>query len=531
MNNLVFRRWLSGVLLLLPLGGLVAETGDIGTILFSVQEEATGRILPARVYLKNEVAVSKGGRWVFPDEDKVVRVDKYPFHIDHFNCPGTVELELPPGNYTYEVFHGQQYSKASGCFSVEKDQEIKRTIPLRRLADITQEGWWSGDIHIHRDPRPQTMELLMQSEDIHVAPVITWWSSHGNPWAHRPVPENPTTCFDGNRFCNIMVGEDERYGGALLFFNLKEPIRIGGAREYPSSIVYLNEAKKFGGVHVDAEKPFWWDLPLWLACGSIDSVGIANNQMWRTGMFRGEGLGRPRDSERYPRPYGQGFYCQDIYYHILNTGHRVAPSAGSASGVLPNPLGYNRVWVHVGPTLTYDAWWKGLREGRSFVSNGPLLRCRANGEWPGHVFQADPGKRLEIDVIADLFSRGKIGRIEVIKNGDIVNTILPDQWENGASLCKVEFRKSGWFLVRVFVDHPQTFRFASTAPWYVEVAEQKNHISMESVQYFLDWEQERISRLEKWRLFKTPEEKDEVLKQHLQARAYWEDLLQKANAE
>ncbi|HAK94366.1 MAG TPA: hypothetical protein DCM87_05035 [Planctomycetes bacterium] len=52
------------------------------------------------------------------------------------------------------------------------------------------------------------------------------------------------------------------------------------------------------------------------------------------------------------------------------------PSAGSASGVLPNPVGYNRVYVHVDGELTYAKWWEGLQAGRAFVTNGPLLRVR-----------------------------------------------------------------------------------------------------------------------------------------------------------
>jgi hypothetical protein len=71
---------------------------------------------------------------------------------------------------------------------------------------------------------------------------------------------------------------------------------------------------------------------------------------------------------------------------------RLPPSAGSASGVLPNPVGYDRVYVQLDGELSYEKWWDGLKLGRVFVSNGPLLRCRANGQWPGHIFKARRGK-------------------------------------------------------------------------------------------------------------------------------------------
>ena len=133
---------------------------------------------------------------------------------------------------------------------------------------------------------------------------------------------------------------------------------------------------------MDIEKPYWWDVPVWLPHG-VDSAGLACNHMLRDGMYESEAWGRPRDTQRLPPPRGNGFYTQELYYHILNTGLRVPPSAGSASGVMQNPVGYNRVYVHLDGPLTWTKWWEGLRAGHSFVSNGPLLRARANGQWPG----------------------------------------------------------------------------------------------------------------------------------------------------
>ena len=115
--------------------------------------------------------------------------------------------------------------------------------------------------------------------------------------------------------------------------------------------------------------------------------------MNRRGMYEDEAWGRPRDTKRLPPPRGNGFWTQEIYYHILNCGLRIPPSAGSASGVLNNPLGYNRMYVQLDGDLSYPAWWDGLRAGRVFVTNGPLLRVRADGQPPGHVFTGAARRR------------------------------------------------------------------------------------------------------------------------------------------
>jgi hypothetical protein len=50
-------------------------------------------------------------------------------------------------------------------------------------------------------------------------------------------------------------------------------------------------------------------------------------------------------------------------------------------------VGYNRAYDYVGDDFSYDNWWNGLKAGRSFVTNGPLLVTKANRHLPGHVFR------------------------------------------------------------------------------------------------------------------------------------------------
>jgi hypothetical protein len=286
----------------------------------------------------------------------------------------------------------------------------------------------------------------------------------------------------------------------------------------------LREARQQTGVWVDIEKPFWWDVPVWLADGQVDSVGLANNHMCRNQMYESEAWGRPRDAQRLPPPRGNGFWTQEVYYHILNCGLRLPPSAGSASGVLPNPVGYDRVYVQVGPDLTYEKWWEALRAGRSFVSNGPLLRCQANGQWPGHVFTAKAALGIEIE--AALATRDPVSAIEIIKNGRVERAVPIEEWRRTGKLGKVMFAESGWFLVRTITDNAKTFRFASTAPFYVEIGKRPRLISRESARFFLDWVRERIGRVK----LDDPAQREEVLVYHRTAEKFWQEKLANANA-
>ena len=72
----------------------------------------------------------------------------------------------------------------------------------------------------------------------------------------------------------------------------------------------------------------------------------------------------------------------------------------------------------------------------------------------------------------------------------------------------------------------QTFRFASTAPWYVESSTLKNPVSRKSARFLLDWTRERIERVRK----NVPQqvERHEVLKHHLQALDFWKKKVDEA---
>jgi hypothetical protein len=451
-----------------------------------------------------------------------------PFWKDHFVCGGRATLELAPGAYTYQIERGPEYQRVGGQIALELGHPQTAKIVMKRIADLRKEGWYSADLHVHRPPRD--VPLLMQAEDLDVAPVITWWNKN-SLWKDQPMPDTLLRRVDGSRFYHLMAGEDERQGGALLYFNLDKPIDIATATaEYPSPMKFVAQARQRGrNVWIDIEKPFWWDVPVWLGSGQVDSIGLANNHMQHGGMMADEAWGKPRDTARLPAPLGNGWWTQEIYYHLLNCGLRLPPSAGSASGVLANPVGYNRVYVHVNGELEYDKWWQGLKAGRCFVTNGPLLLCTAQGELPGHAFQVEQKKPLELKLDVRLVSQDPVPRVEIIKNGLVDQVIDLDDAQSHQHVAVVPFQESGWFLVRAVAANRNTFRFASTGPFYVEAGERKARVSRMSVQFFLDWVAEREKRIQSKGL--PADQLREVMEHHEMAKRFWQDLLTRANAE
>jgi len=81
--------------------------------------------------------------------------------------------------------------------------------------------------------------------------------------------------------------------------------------------------------------------------------------------------------------------------------------------------------------------------------------------------------------------------------------------------------------VRAIADSTVTFRFASSAPLYVEIGEPKRRISRKSVTFFRDWVDERIERIK--RTVTDPVQQAEILRYHHEAHRFWDIHLREAN--
>ncbi|HEV7225362.1 MAG TPA: hypothetical protein VGN42_21830, partial [Pirellulales bacterium] len=288
---LLARLTLAAVFLGLASPDLASAWPGGGEFKLTVLDPQTGAPLPCRMHITNE----KG---------KPQRVSKAPFWHDHFAFPGTVKIKLPKGNYQFVIERGPEYLECSGYFIIENLSKDEKVVDLKRAVDMAGEGWWSGDLHVHRPAKD--IELLMQAEDLHVAPLVSW-SNVKNEWTKRGPPAEHVKQFDANRYYDLLAGEDERGGSALLFFRLPKPLDLSNATpEFPSSLKSLLAAREHEGAWVDAAKPFSWDLPVWLACGKIDSIGLCNDHLGRNKMQTDEAGGKPRDRKRLPDPLGNG---------------------------------------------------------------------------------------------------------------------------------------------------------------------------------------------------------------------------------
>ena len=144
-----------------------------------------------------------------------------------------------------------------------------------------------------------------------------------------------------------------------------------------------------------------------------------------------------------------------LWYRLLNCGFRLPASAGTdcflnrISSRLP---GSDRAYVKIEGDFSYDGWVKGLKAGRSFVTNGPILEFT-----PGEIIRLDaPG---EVPVKASVTSLAPLDRAEVMMNGVVVakGAIAADKLSATVDE-QVKVEKSAWIGVRAFAGCLQAFR-------------------------------------------------------------------------
>jgi len=486
---------------------LLAASGQLEVV---VVDKATGQPLACRMHLLG------------PNK-KPRKADKVPNWYDHFVVPGKILLKLPVGNYSFVIERGLEYLEREGHFTIQTFADDSKQVELQRFIDMAAQGWWSGDLNVRRPIRD--IELLMSAEDLHVAEVIAWQNDK-NFSGGRPPAESPI-CFDGNRCYDVLAGALHRPGTELLLFRAADhDVFPGGESDYPPMIPFLSQARGKAKVWVDAGAPYGWDVPMLAALGQLDSIAVANANFCRDSFVNHEGQGKPRDRKIYASSQGSALWAHDIYFRLLECGLRIPPSAGSASGLAPNPVGQNRVYVHIDGEFSYDAWWDNFRAGRAVVTNGPLLLPSVEGNPPGCVFKADPGSKLELEIGLTLSTRDPITYLQIVQNGKVRHEVRFDEYAKTGQMPRIAFDRSGWFLIRAITDVPKTFRFAMTAPYYVEIGYERR-VSKQAAQFFLDWADERAKQIQ----LADPKQQEAVMQWHRQAREFWADLVAKANAE
>ena len=458
-----------------------------------VVDADTGKTLAHRVYIQDDK-----GKWYFPgsaspDGSAIAYKKQNRANKDSVEHHTTVSahpftIELPAGQYTVTIERGKEYFTLTRKVTVGTEP-VNLKFRLKRWIDMAQLGWYSGDTHVHR-----TLEELRNvqlAEDLNVSFPLLYWvtkafqpPSTGDKSTGREVQPHLISIDD----THVMYPLNTEYEifsvkgkshtlGAFFVLNHKSVFQKG----VPPVAPIAKNARAQGGL-LELDKHNWpWSMML-VPIMNIDLFELANNHVWRTEFaFTGFGEAAPEYMKVETNSKGfteQGWFDYGFknFYALLNCGFRLRPTAGTASGVHPVPLGFGRVYVKLKSGFDYEKWMQGLDEGRSFVTTGPMLFVTVNGFDPGHIFSESNEQTATYSIVGAAQSAYPLERIEIVVNGLVAKTLKARNTQmasgawSGKINEKVDVASSSWIAVRCFESRPDgRIRFAHTGPFHVEV--------------------------------------------------------------
>lgn len=432
-----------------------APTAAPGRLELELVDAASGAPTAARVGL-----FDASGRMPLPSADAVV-VRRYAEQIRQvpvvtsreawpapggyaFYVDGRYTAAVPPGEYRLVVMKGPEYRVLDRTLRVESGATATLRASLERWADAPAAGWYSGDVHVHvtraRADNPVVL-AQMRAEDLHVTNVLQM----ANVVRHH--------------FPQYAFGRDGRYaaGAHGLVAGQEAPrsghrghtIGLNGTRYHePTSFFLYHEVA--AALHADGG-----------LFGYAHLLGDAFH------VARGLALDAPLGLVDFVEILQFGVLGTDLYYDMLNLGLRIAPAGGSDYPYIDLP-GAARSYVQVDGPFSIDAWFEGLRRGRTFVSNGPLLSLDVDGAGMGGELRVEAGRTVEVRASARLNpGLDRLDRLELVAHGRVVASVTSASGAETLTLThRLQPSHGLWLAVRAY---GQGVAVAHSAPVYVRV--------------------------------------------------------------
>ena len=422
----------------------------MGRIAGSIRDAATGEKVQARVQVLDPAGVPAGpdgALWkVGPGE---------PF----FYSDGEFSIETTRGYYRVLVERGTEYRPWQTTVHVGKSEIAPLDIALDRWSDLPVRGWHPGNTHIHYDEnetRPdERLGYDSRVEDLRMTAVsiLKRWDLEYATNKYAPGVMNEYT--DTHHY--VQCGEETRHNsnqsheigyGHVMLLNIRnvvDPLSRGllvdrFEPDYPPLTYACDDARRQGGLVIWCHNGQGMEAPVAAALGKLHAFNLFDPH-WVDVEY-------------------------DIYYQMLNCGFRMPASTGSDWFV----SSANRVYSQSGNPFSYEQWLQAVKDGKTFITNGPGVFMSVVGCEPGETVQCNPGEKLNVHMNWD--SHYGIHRAEIVTNGKVIaSRDFPSGSTHGHLSVAVPVESDGWIAARLGSSSRDSFNqpiWAHTSPVYVD---------------------------------------------------------------
>lgn len=317
---------------------------------------------------------------VYPSRARRLAPDFF-FHDQIYRASGET-VSLPPGKYEFTFTRGPEYNIERREVIVPAVATHQENFRLNRWINLAEMGWFSGDHHVHaagcghyesptQGVEPADMMRHILGEDLNVGCVLSW----GPCWYYqKQFFEGKAHALSTDRYImryDIEVsGFPSSHAGHLTLLRLKDDDYPGTKRleEWPSwDLPILAWGKEQGGVvgfshsgwglKVDATSLPTFEMPPFDSIGANEYIVDVTHDV----------------CDFISTVDTPAVWELSIWYHTLNCGYTCRISGETDFPcIYGERVGLGRSYIKLpkDQPLDFDNWVSGLKDGRSYVSDG-----------------------------------------------------------------------------------------------------------------------------------------------------------------
>ncbi len=377
------------------------------------------------------------------------------------------QVEVPAGRFTVEVSQGLEARAFRKSVEVKagKVAEVDATLAPLDFNGGREDHWVASDLHVHmnyggtyRNNRERLMEQG-ESEGLEVIHELTVNKEQRFPdvqFLHFP-PKNGLEEKSLHDPDVLLVQGQEfhtSYWGHRGVLRLKDHLLLPGYAGYPNtaaaSLYPMNadvydmahaQGALVGAVHPFDEVPDPFakpaqnitdELPVDVALGKLDYMEIVG--------------------------FSDHKSTAAVWYKLLNLGFKLPAGGGTDATAdyaapIRGQVGFDRVYVWTpGWPANIETWMDGLKQGRTFATNGPLIEFKLGGEMVGSELKF-AAAQAGVPFTAKLRSIVPVDHLEVVCNGKVARELKLEGARDTADFTgTIPLSESGWCVLRAWSD-------------------------------------------------------------------------------
>ena len=312
---------------------------------------------------------------------------------------GTCQGWLPRGDVIVDVARGYEYEPIRTVVQIAPGQR-ELELRLHRWTSMNAEGWYSGDSHVHF-LSAQGSVLEQQCEDLNVVNLLQsqWGSLFTNT---EDFTGGPLGTDDGRYVTWVSQENRQPFFGHMVLWGLRQPVM-------PWCTDGPNEAEL--GAWQETTMSDWADR-----CHEQGGTVVIPHFPWPNGE---PAVLIATDRADAVEMVVQRRLQHAEYYRYLNGGYQLPLVGGTDKMSSDVPVGLYRTYANLGDeAFSFEGWTRAVREGRTFLSGGPIVRLRVDGHDIGDTVRiAGPGT---VSVEASAESVLPMAGLQIVLNGDVV---------------------------------------------------------------------------------------------------------------